>query len=126
MKMSRNDIEFNNLEIVFISQPFSGLTEDEVMAERDKIVNWLRKTRGCNREYIVIDQYHQPEPVIDDDNLRRVWHLGFSISKMYSADLVVFSENWKNVKGCRIEHKVVEEYGMKYIELSKGWDDILK
>lgn len=126
MKTNECDISFKSREIVFISQPFSGMTEEEVMNERDKIVKWLSKTMGDDREYVVIDQYHQPEPLITDNKVIRVWYLGSSIRKMSSADLIVFSENWKNAKGCKIEHKVAEEYGMKYIELSNGWDDILK
>lgn len=112
------------VETIFISQPFTGKTEEEIIKERENIVEWLKKIRGG--DYIIIDQYHQSEPPVDSSNMKRVWYLGNSIRMMSTADLVVFSENWALAKGCVIEHKVVDEYGIKYIELTKGWSDILK
>ena len=102
---------------IFISQPFSGRTEVEVMKEKEEIIKWL-KIIGIDAT--VLDQYHQSEPPIDDPEKKRIWFLANSIQMMSMVDLVVFSDNWESAKGCRIEHEIAIEYNLPYIELHKN------
>lgn len=32
------------------------------------------------------------------------------------ADVVYFAKGWENARGCRIEHTVAKEYGLKIME----------
>jgi hypothetical protein len=47
----------------------------------------------------------------------RVWCLGDSIRLMSTADLVIFAPGWDEARGCRVEHKVCEEYGIPFTEV---------
>ena len=89
---------------LFISQPFSGRTEEEVFEERTKI---LRKVEAIFKEkFLVIDQYHQTAP----DGAGRFYYLSQDILMMDKADLIAFSSDWKLAKGCRVEHELASDW----------------
>jgi len=46
-----------------------------------------------------------------------VYCLGESIKLMEDADIAVFAPGWENARGCRIEHKICEEYNIYYMEI---------
>lgn len=99
------------MKLLFISQPFSGRTEDEVFEERTKI---LRKVEAIYKEkFSVIDQYHQAAP----EGAGQFYYLSQDILMMDKADLVAFSPDWKLAKGCRVEHELAVSYGLNMIEV---------
>ena len=90
---------------LFISQPFTGKTEEEIFNQREEIVATVKEIyKGATIE--VIDQYHQ-----ECDVDRRLHHLAESIKLMDSADLIYFTGDWKSAPGCRIEYAIATEYG---------------
>ena len=96
---------------VFISQPFSGKTESDVMEQRNeitkKIINLIHETP------YVFDQYHQdPPPKEIKCNNVRIWYLGHSITLMSLADLVVFSKDYETATGCKAEMEIGQMYGL--------------
>lgn len=95
---------------LFISQPFTGKTEDEVFEIRKEVENYVKGFMGDNLE--VIDQYHQDAP---DDNPGRLFYLGNSIKMMGEADFVCFTSDWRDAPGCRVEMSVCLEYGIPHI-----------
>lgn len=42
--------------------------------------------------------------------------LAKSIALLATADIAYFAEGWENARGCRIEHKCAEEYGINIVE----------
>ncbi len=96
---------------LFISQPFSGRTEEEVFEERARI---LSKVEAIYKEkFSVIDQYHQTAP----EGAGRFYYLSQDILMMDKADLIAFSPDWKLAKGCRVEHELATVYGLNMIEV---------
>ena len=93
---------------LFISQPFTGKTEEEVFVIRKTIEKSITELIG---EVEVIDQYHQDAP----PNPGRLFYLGNSIKLMGSADIVCFSSDWKDAPGCRVEMSVCLEYGIPHM-----------
>lgn len=91
---------------VFISQPFHGKSEEEIMAKRKELVNKLE--RRYDEHIEVIDNYHKEDI---PDGTGRLWFLGDSIKLMDEADLVVFAEDWECAKGCVIENQAAVLYG---------------
>ena len=90
---------------LFISQPFTGKTEEEIFNQREEVVAAVKEIyKGATIE--VIDQYHQ-----ECDVDRRLHHLAESIKLMDSADLIYFTSDWKSAPGCRIEYAIATEYG---------------
>lgn len=95
---------------VFISQPFSGKTKEEVMKQRDNIVEKVKKF--VNDEITVINQYDQDPPPVDMGcQNERVFYLGNSIKLMSTADLIVFSKDFKDAFGCMCEDYIADMYG---------------
>ena len=99
---------------VFISQPMNERTEDEVLNEREEIC----KTFNITKDEL-IDSYEKDFEQFKDCNRIHVGYLGDSIRLLGYADLVIFAPYWDRTCGCRIEHKVCEEYGIPYIH----WED---
>ena len=47
-----------------------------------------------------------------------VWYLGESIKRMSEANIVFFVNDWKEKRGCRIEHEVAQAYGKYCVEIA--------
>lgn len=91
---------------VFLSHPMSGLTDDEVNKIRNQAISELKERYG---EIEIIDNYnHENVP----PNAGRLWHLGASIQQMEQADGVYFCGYWRSAKGCLIERKICDDYGI--------------
>lgn len=95
---------------IFISQPMHNKTKVDILKERSKIVSELQDKYGKNLEilYSIINSE-------DNDEIKNipVWYLSRSIDLISKADKVYFVKGWRNAKGCRIEHKICEEYGIE-------------
>lgn len=95
---------------IAISQPMSGKTKEEIIAERQHIVNQLQEL-GFEVINTVID--------IEDDNYNPVKYLGKSIELMADADAFLFMNGWEKARGCLIEYKVAQDYNKIIIILPK-------
>lgn len=96
---------------IFISQPMSGRTEDEIVEERATIIELISKKYPWLLPLQIIDSFHS-EALNEGNPVRE---LGKCISLMYDADYVVFANNWNKSRGCKIEHDVAVEYGLRRI-----------
>lgn len=100
---------------LFISQPFHNRTEEEVFKQRRDIVARFVKMyetfTGEKEEFEVIDQYHQKAP----EGASRFYYLANDIQMMDRADFILFSHDWKEAKGCQMEHRLCELYDLRYI-----------
>lgn len=87
---------------VFISQPFYGKSEEEIMAEREDILRQFKEfVRWPDEVPIeVIDNFHKSDA---PENAGRLWYLGQSISQMDQADAIIFSAGARNASGCIVE-----------------------
>lgn len=92
---------------VFISQPMSGLSVEEVMQTRARATEII-KERYPFKEIEVIDNYNHDLP----DGSHPLDYLGRDILMMKDADLVFFVKGHYGSRGCRIEHRVADEYGL--------------
>lgn len=100
---------------LFISQPYTGLTDDEIMETRNRIYEKAKII--FEEDFELIDQYHQPD--IPDG--KRMHYLGRSIQMMADADIVIFSIDHETAHGCNIEKHCAQIYDMiYYIEIESG------
>lgn len=103
---------------VFISQPMSGLTNDEILETRRKAADYISNVYPDN-EIVVIDSY---QPQVDNtyNAISAVNLLGQALSKMACAEVIYFAPGWKESKGCQVENEVarrwLEPTGVKLIE----------
>lgn len=97
---------------LFISQPMNGLSDEDVLKERDRAICEAKKALGENIE--VLDSYFtEDEPEGVNSGL---WWLGKSIELLAQADTAYFVRGWHKARGCLIENECAFRYGVKRIE----------
>lgn len=94
---------------VFISQPFYGRSEREIMNERAEILQQFKDRTGAT-DVEVIETYYKPYA---PEGAGRLWYLGDSIKLMDRADAVIFSPYAFTANGCGIEYAAARTYGKK-------------
>lgn len=98
---------------LFISHPMRGLTDEEIKKTREEIRVRAEKTMGEPIE--LIDSFIEGYPG-EINKFVPVWYLGKSIQFLSQADVAYFGGDWRNARGCKIEHEVADKYGIKIVE----------
>lgn len=106
---------------IFISQRMAGLTDDEIITRRKEIMEFCKNEfrEPCD----FIDSFTKNAETI---NKGRIAMLGDSISKMCSADLVVFDKGWEDSRGCNVERMVCAEYRIPVYDIGNPSNRIHK
>lgn len=89
---------------VMISQPMRGKTNEQIVEERQEIINGL-KQEGLE----VLDTIISENAPKDMDEA--IYYLSKSIEFIGKVDCVYFMSGWEKARGCRIEHGVAVAYG---------------
>lgn len=95
---------------LFISQPMSDKTDEEIEAERSLAIESARKE--LNDDIEVIDSFFKGAP----HSATPLWFLGKSFELLSTADVAYFCKGWDKYRGCKMEHKACEEYGIQIME----------
>ncbi len=95
---------------VFISQPMRDKTNEQILNERKRAINIIKKKFGKDVE--ILDSFFKDAP----HESTPVWFLGKSLEVLSKANLAYFIGDWKNYRGCKIENTVAHEYGIDTIE----------
>ena len=96
---------------LFISQPMRGKTDEEILKTREEIRIKAEKIIGEPVE-VIQSFFENFKPI---GNIP-VAYLGKSISLLATADVAYFGGDWRNARGCKIEHEVAVQYGIYRIE----------
>ena len=105
---------------IFLSQPMSGLTDDQIRYNRNLGINRLAQymrniPSHWPQEWKNPDNWH----VLANMNFEQLSHplmyLGKDIAMMADAQLLFAIKGWEKARGCRVELKVAEEYGLYII-----------
>ncbi|MCR5054949.1 MAG: ThiF family adenylyltransferase [Lachnospiraceae bacterium] len=105
---------------VFIAQKMTGLTEGEVMKNREVCREYFKEY--LSEEYPdveFIDNYTPeaaPKEAVETTH-ERLWYLGHSLQLLSTADLVIFATDAPDAKGCVVERMICEMYGIPFIEM---------
>lgn len=105
---------------VFISQPMKCKTNDEILAERQKIIELAKEDLG---EIEVIDSFFAEAP----HDAKPLWFLGKSFELLSDADIAYFADGWQSARGCKLEHDACITYGIGivYVNSRKICSDCL-
>ena len=95
---------------LFISQPMRGKTDTEILKERVFAIAEAQALTG--EEFEVIDTFYNDF----HPNAKPLEYIARSIKDLATADIAIFIGDWKNYRGCRIEHLCAVEYGIDRIE----------
>lgn len=93
---------------IFISQPMGDKTMDEILNDRNQVIEKLKKTYP-GAEFIdsfIIES--APESFTDPG----VFYILKSLELLSNADLVVFLRGWDKYRGCRVEYEFAKNYGI--------------
>lgn len=95
---------------VFISQPMRNRSDEDILAERERITKELRR---IYKDSIIeiIDSFFQGS----DHESSPLAFLGESIKLLGTADLVYFAKGWDDARGCLVEACAVELYHIPHI-----------
>ena len=95
---------------VFISQPIKDKIDEEIIKEREQLIECAKEHYGENIE--VIDSFFKGAP----HDAKPLWFLGESIKKLSEADVAIFAKGYEEARGCRIENECCVSYGITVIE----------
>lgn len=101
------------LKRVYVSQPMRDVPEADILKTREICLDFAKGFFPYD-EIIEVPKFDLTKV----RGLHPVRILGMSIELMSDADLVVFAEGWQYARGCRIEHRICQDYGIPYKEIS--------
>lgn len=108
---------------IFISQPMSGKSEEEILATKQKEIEKIHQlaSREDDIQVRIIDSYIDDatrkrfeEHVSDDINWDIYW-LSQSLEKLAMADAIWLCEGWEYSKGCNVELECAIQYGLDIV-----------
>lgn len=122
---------------IFISQPMTGKSEEEILATRQKEIDKIHQLFDADGvEINIIASYIDDatrkrfeERVNDDINWDIYW-LSKSLERLAMADVIWLCDGWEYSNGCNIELECATRYGVgiMYPEstLKRIYPDIIK
>lgn len=106
------------IKYLFISQPMSGLTNDEILDVRNKATQFILDKYPDNDVLVLPSYKEQPDNTYNAASA--VDLLGNAISLMARANVIYFVPGWQKSRGCQIENEIarrwLEETGVELIE----------
>ena len=104
---------------IFISQPMTGRSEEEILATRQKEIDKIHQRFDADGvEINIIASYiddatrkHFKEHVSDDINWDIFW-LSQSLERLAMADIIWLCDGWEYSNGCNIELECATRYGV--------------
>lgn len=101
---------------VFISQPMSGKTSEEIRAVRDGAKILL--CRFYHDYFLEFIESFNPSALGDD---KPIEELGKCISLMQNADIIYFAKGYEESRGCAVEFETASKYGKRILR----WSDLI-
>ena len=118
---------------VFISQPMTGKSEEEILATRQKAIDEIHQlaSKDGDVQVNIIDSY------IDDATRNEfqgrmgdainwdIYWLSQSLQKLATANTIWLCDGWEYSKGCNVELECAIQYGLNivYPEWGVGVDN---
>ena len=104
---------------IFISQPMTGKSEEEILATRQKEIEKIHQSFDADGvEINIIASYiddatrkHFQKYTSDDINWDIFW-LSQSLERLAMADMIWLCEGWEYSNGCNIELECATRYGL--------------
>ena len=95
---------------IFISQPMGGRSDDEINAERRRVIEIARQQFGeVDALETFFSDFGPAAKPLD--------YLARSSEVLAKADVAIFAPGWQDARGCRIEHQCALEYGILVMEV---------
>ena len=107
---------------IFISQPMTGKSEEEILATRQKEIEKIHQFFDADGvEINIIASYiddatrkHFQKYTSDDINWDIFW-LSQSLERLAMADTIWLCDGWEYSKGCNVELECAIQYGLDIV-----------
>lgn len=121
---------------IFISQPMTGKSEEEILATRQKEIEKIHQLFDADGvEINIMGSYiddatrkHFKKYVSDDINWDIFW-LSQSLERLAMADMIWLCDGWEYSNGCNIELECATRYGISIMypesTLKRVYPDII-
>lgn len=90
---------------IFVSLPMRGIELDKIKQRQREIFEKFALPGWELLDTTSVDD--SPDAIGND-----LWYLGRSIQILGTADVIIFASNWKTARGCIVEKRVAEAYGI--------------
>lgn len=100
---------------VFISQPMNGLTDEEIIANRNVAIEEIKELYQFydrNNELEIVSTTYIRDGEILPEDASRIWYLGRAIQMLDSVDVLYMCNGWEDSHGCKVEKCVAHEYNI--------------
>lgn len=102
---------------LFISQPMRGKSDEEIESEREDLIAIAEAVYAGRGEVEVIDSFFKGGLNAPAGAKAPLYYLSKSLELLATADVAIFAKDWREARGCRIEHECADGYGVARIEL---------
>ena len=99
-----------------LSQPMNGLTDEQIVATRNKAVAALEAQGYEIINTLFTDEWYNPENMEARGVVQiPLCFLAKSLENMSLCYAAYFCKGWENARGCKIEHEAAVAYGLTII-----------
>lgn len=101
---------------VMLSQPMAGMSEEEIIATRERAEKALNESGYEVINTFFSDGWTQESEMKKKGVVQKaLFFLAKSLESMSFCHAVYFCKGWENARGCRIEHAAAVAYGLEVI-----------
>ena len=116
------DIKMNVIK-VFISQPMTGRKKEDILAEREKVIELCAKTYG---DFEILDSFREDAESDKYKDKKPLWFLGSCMELLSEADIMICTPGWESSKGCQLERMACDIYHIPMIDMQDIEDELNK
>ena len=99
-----------------LSQPMNGLSDEEIVATRNRAIAALEKRGFEVVNTLFTDEWYSKESMEKRGVVNiPLCFLAKSLENMSLCHAAFFCKGWEKARGCRIEHEAAKAYGMDII-----------
>ena len=99
-----------------ISQPMCGLTDEEIVATRERALAALSENGYEVINTLFTDEWYSKEKMEERGVVNiPVCFLGKSVENMSLCHAAYFAKGWEEARGCKLEHDIAVAYGLTVI-----------
>lgn len=99
-----------------LSQPMAGLTDEEIIATRERAIADLTSRGYEIVNTLFTDEWYSKEKMEERGVVQiPLCFLAKSLDNMSRCHAAYFCKGWENARGCRIEHEAAKAYGLDII-----------
>lgn len=105
-----------------LSQPMAGKSEEEIVATRNKAIEFLTSKGYEIVNTLFTDEWYSQEAMKERGVVQvPLCFLAKSLENMSLCHVAYFCKGWEKARGCRIEHEAAKSYGLTVLYEVGAW-----